>query len=148
MRFLKILTKPPFVFLNTMGDFFCAISCITTAYPPLIHPIKTQQILPKSKLFAHLLANVCGLRPRIVRQGCTFGRRLCMETFLFRNFAQTIAPYTFPRSYCRTMQPICYKIALESKLSCYFVANVHYLLYLCNIFAFEREYVFNSKYIS
>ena len=74
---------------------------------------------------------MCGLRPRIVRQGCTFGRRLRMEAFLFRNFAQTIAPYTFPRSYCRTMQPIYNKITLESKLSRDFVANVHYLLYLC-----------------
>ena len=70
---------------------------------------------------------MCGLRPRILRQGCTFGRRLRMEAFLFRNFAQTIAPYTFPRSYCRTMQLIYNKITLESKLSRDFVANVHYL---------------------
>ena len=74
VRFLKILTKSPFVFKNTMGDFFVQYLAyikrrshrgkkniersLSTAYPPLIHPIKTQQILPKSKLFAHLLANV------------------------------------------------------------------------------------------
>ena len=40
----------------------------------------------------------------------------------------------FPRSYGRIMQPICNKIALESKLSRDFVANVHFLLYLCTVF--------------
>ena len=39
-----------------------------------------------------------------------------------------------PRKYGRIMQPICNKIALESKLSRNFVANVHYLLYLCSEF--------------
>ena len=33
------------------------------------------------------------------------------------------------------MQPICKKIALESKLSRDFLANVHFLLYLCKKFA-------------
>ena len=36
-----------------------------------------------------------------------------------------------PRKYGRLMQPICNKIALESKLSRDFLANVHFLLYLC-----------------
>ena len=33
------------------------------------------------------------------------------------------------------MQPICKKIAPESKLSRDFLANVHFLLYLCSEFA-------------
>ena len=37
------------------------------------------------------------------------------------------------RKYGRIMQPICIKIALESKLSRDFVANVHFLLYLCSV---------------
>ena len=37
-----------------------------------------------------------------------------------------------PRKYGRIMQPICNKIALESKLSRNFIANVHFLLYLCS----------------
>ena len=38
---------------------------------------------------------------------------------------------TFPRKYGRSMQPICNKITPENKLSCDFIANVHFLLYLC-----------------
>ena len=45
----------------------------------------------------------------------------------------------FPRKYCRTMQPICNKIALESKLSHDFIANVHFLLYLCRIIWYSRQ---------
>ena len=52
--------------------------------------------------------------------------------FLFR-YRSNDCPYTFPRSYSRTMQPICNKITPESKLSCDFVANVHFLLYLCSV---------------
>ena len=39
---------------------------------------------------------------------------------------------TIIRSYGRLMQPIYNKIVLESKLSRNFIANVHFLLYLCS----------------
>ena len=54
----------------------------------------------------------------------------CWKEFLSRKLLERIFP-TFPRKYGRSMQPICNKIAPVSKLSCDFIANVHFLLYLC-----------------
>jgi hypothetical protein len=65
---------------------------------------------------------MCGLRPRIKRHSCTFGRRLVPKKLT-----------QFPRSYGRIMQPICKEIGFESELSPYFLANVHFLLYLCSV---------------
>ena len=64
---------------------------------------------------------MCGLRPRIERKGCTFGRRLCKKC-------------TFPRSYVRSMQPMRNFFALKSKLFCQKFAHMHFLLYLCTLF--------------
>ena len=75
----------------------------------------------RSRSFFCMTWDMCGLRPRIKRHSCTFGRRLVPK-----NLTQ------FPRSYGRIMQPICKEIEFESELSPYFLANVHFLLYLCN----------------
>ena len=66
---------------------------------------------------------ICGLRPRI--------KRPVVPSRTPVSYPLDTQP---PRKYSRSMQPICNKIALESKLSRDFVANVHFLLYLCMVF--------------
>ena len=66
--------------------------------------------------------DMCGLRPRIKRHSCTFGRRLVPKKMT-----------QFPRSYGRIMQPIYKLNRIESKLSAILFANVHFLLYLCSV---------------
>ena len=67
----------------------------------------------------------------------------CLRKYVYTkihcaSLATKISMNNTPQSgLCRgpRMQPICKKIALESKLSCDFLANVHFLLYLCKKFA-------------